>query len=588
MSTRKLYLFVISLLLLNTQINGSWSSFFEYIWPKRTGRLFGGDVQSLPHVPFEVGERDEKFISESAKVIGRKLSELDFCQQKIILLLRNSCSSLDDEQVGKLAVLLMNCQLQSEGRRGYECTEGMALEQCTSSIPEDAQHLYHDFQNRAKTICLVIRQDQFRGLAEITVNNLIASAHENIDLMTDLKKSQHEMQRVSLNAIEEIADNGLKLLEQQQDLLKIAESQRINSDHNLQLVLRERNVLKAGHMEISSVIMDLKSQMQTSLANFRDQSGRANEVYNALLGDITELHETTEKIAQRLDEASRLILEQHKLAKNEFQETVTQLREVNDIVDKLSRVVKEFQDSYKEKMQWLRSQIGGSEETLIKQLGTISIHVVYLMVGMLCLIFVNAEMLSRVLFLLIVFLNMVAVSYQLIQLDISTLTQTIAVVLGTKYAYSLLQKFDWKKCFEINRKTVVGKNPLNQEFSKNNSISRGSFGDVRTTRSEISTTARTAIHFDRNNNNNNVDEDENEGAAIGRRTTLPPMPYTQISNGDEQFSDRSRSSTPFSGRSSYSVGGVNRCKALTARGTQCQLTAVKTYCRIHERPSYER
>lgn len=71
-------------------------------------------------------------------------------------------------------------------------------------------------------------------------------------------------------------------------------------------------------------------------------------------------------------------------------------------------------------------------ETLIKQLGTISIHVVYLMVGMLCLIFVNAEMLSRVLFLLIVFLNMVAVSYQLIQLDISTLTQTIAVVLGSK------------------------------------------------------------------------------------------------------------------------------------------------------------
>lgn len=181
---------------------------------------------------------------------------------QIILLLRNSCSSLDDEQVGKLAVLLMNCQLQSEGRRGYECTEGMALEQCTSSIPEDAQHLYHDFQNRAKTICLVIRQDQFRGLAEITVNNLIASAHENINLMTDLKKSQHEMQRVSLNAIEEIADNGLKLLEQQQDLLKIAESQRINSDHNLQLVLRERNVLKAGHMEISSVIMDLKSQMR--------------------------------------------------------------------------------------------------------------------------------------------------------------------------------------------------------------------------------------------------------------------------------------------------------------------------------------
>lgn len=101
--------------------------------------------------------------------------------------------------------------------------------------------------------------------------------------------------------------------------------------------------------------------LETSLANFRDQSGRANEVYNALLGDITELHETTEKIAQRLDEASRLILEQHKLAKNEFQETVTQLREVNDIVDKLSGVVKEFQDSYKEKMQWLRSQIGGSE-----------------------------------------------------------------------------------------------------------------------------------------------------------------------------------------------------------------------------------
>lgn len=39
----------------------------------------------------------------------------------------------------------------------------------------EAWNTYHIFTNRAKSVCTTIRQDQFRGLTELTVNKLMNS-----------------------------------------------------------------------------------------------------------------------------------------------------------------------------------------------------------------------------------------------------------------------------------------------------------------------------------------------------------------------------------------------------------------------------
>lgn len=136
--------------------------------------LVGTDVDA-PIIPYEIANNDEKFLQEASKLIGVNLSELDLCHHRVVLKLRNSCHELNAEQLGKLAVMLLNCQSNSEGRVLFECTENMSLKDCTSGMDSDTWNAYHLVTNRAKAVCVATRHEQFRGLTEITVNKLMSS-----------------------------------------------------------------------------------------------------------------------------------------------------------------------------------------------------------------------------------------------------------------------------------------------------------------------------------------------------------------------------------------------------------------------------
>lgn len=47
----------------------------------------------------------------------------------------------------------------------------------------DTWNAYHLITNRAKAICTSIRQEQFRGLTEMTVNKLMKSGKIVVDLI---------------------------------------------------------------------------------------------------------------------------------------------------------------------------------------------------------------------------------------------------------------------------------------------------------------------------------------------------------------------------------------------------------------------
>lgn len=136
--------------------------------------LVGTEVDA-PIIPYEIANNDEKFLQEASKLIGVNLSELDLCHHRVVLKLRNSCHELNAEQLGKLAVMLLNCQSNSEGRVLFECTENMSLKDCTSGMDSDTWNAYHLVTNRAKAVCVATRHEQFRGLTEITVNKLMSS-----------------------------------------------------------------------------------------------------------------------------------------------------------------------------------------------------------------------------------------------------------------------------------------------------------------------------------------------------------------------------------------------------------------------------
>lgn len=142
--------------------------FFDYLLDSR-------DLERLPSVPYEIATNDEKFLQEATKLIGIKMSELDLCHHRVILKLQNSCHDMNAEELGKLSVMLLNCQSNSEGRILYECTDNMSLKGCTTSMDPDTWNAYHLITNRAKAVCVATRHEQFRGLTELTVNKLMSS-----------------------------------------------------------------------------------------------------------------------------------------------------------------------------------------------------------------------------------------------------------------------------------------------------------------------------------------------------------------------------------------------------------------------------
>lgn len=117
---------IVSLLLVTLLPNGASAGLFDYFMPNRDASSQTG-MKVLPSVPYELSEMDEKFIQEGAKLIGASMSQLDVCHHRVILTLKKSCRDMNAEQLGKLAVMLLNCQSDSEGRAMYECTGSMVI-----------------------------------------------------------------------------------------------------------------------------------------------------------------------------------------------------------------------------------------------------------------------------------------------------------------------------------------------------------------------------------------------------------------------------------------------------------------------------
>lgn len=117
---------IFGLIFLVFSLPNASAGLFDYFLPHREASTHTG-VKALPSVPYELSEIDEKFIQEGAKLIGASMSQLDVCHHRVILTLKKSCREMNAEQLGKLAVMLLNCQSDSEGRAMYECTGSMVI-----------------------------------------------------------------------------------------------------------------------------------------------------------------------------------------------------------------------------------------------------------------------------------------------------------------------------------------------------------------------------------------------------------------------------------------------------------------------------
>lgn len=233
---------VISILIILFKVEASFvdylNSAFSFLHTKEAPRA-NELIDFQKKVPYELSLTDEKFIAEAIKLTGVGASELDSCQhrvrrqyiqtlynlhtrfQQVVLQLKTSCQQMNDEQLAKMAVMLLNCQSAVEDRQLYPCTETMSLKDCTSNMDSIAWNTYHIMSNRARAVCYYIRNVQFRGLTEQTVNQLMDSAQRQIKKLHEISDDQKNLQGITKETINTITSGNSFLITQFPNLNRI-------------------------------------------------------------------------------------------------------------------------------------------------------------------------------------------------------------------------------------------------------------------------------------------------------------------------------------------------------------------------------
>lgn len=130
----------------------------------------------------------------------------------MVLKLKTDCHNMNDEKLAKMAVHLLNCQSYVEGRRMFPCTDDMAIKDCTKDMDSDTWTSYHLMSNRARAVCYSIRQIQFRGLAEHTVNRLMEAAHHQMKTLGKISQNQEEIQDIAEYTLSTLSKGNLRFL----------------------------------------------------------------------------------------------------------------------------------------------------------------------------------------------------------------------------------------------------------------------------------------------------------------------------------------------------------------------------------------
>ncbi|XP_052898598.1 protein brambleberry-like [Anopheles moucheti] len=556
----------IILLLLVTGLRPATASFLEYIWPTEENGDASTAVDSLPSVPYELTNGEESFIREASKWIGTHLSKLDLCHHRIILKLKKSCHELNAEQLGKLSVWLLNCQSDSEGRPVFPCTDEMSLSQCTERMDPNTWNAYHLITNRAKAVCASVRHEQFRGLTELTVNKLMTTAHEQVRLMDELAESQQKLQTISKKVADDTEGNNERIMQQQGDIMKLSEVHRAKVESNYRDLLREKGLIKAGQQEVAMLLTDLRNRIADSVIQLEIQSKQSKVNHDSLLTDLERLEANAAEIAAKIEQTGVHFTSHHRAVEEQYRYTLEQVQRINATVANMLESLKNLQQDFNRQLAWLMEKIGGSENILPK-LNVILMHLGYLLLGMICLAFVGADKLLRVIFIVAVPGNLIGGLLELFEPDLLRLTIGLGCVTVVDLLARSVMKFIALR--DSSAAAAVEETPKNRNRNVNE-------------RSSPSRRSRPAHESDED-----VDEVYDHGSmqrrkSVTREQSTSSNGLDSIRRSVSRFGDdfRRRSVTPLEA----SFGERQHCTAITLRGDRCRGFALAgtEFCRLHE------
>ncbi|XP_033104666.1 protein brambleberry-like isoform X2 [Anneissia japonica] len=383
----------------------------------------GGDKVSLDlmrrRVPFELKSVEEKFLSSGTALI--QLSELDSCQHKVIADLNTLCEHITEEQLAKLGVALLNCQSKAEGRPTYVCTEEMTVSECTGPMDPNTWNAYHIVSNRARSVCYSVRQQQFQSKTQQTVNNLAASAANQLQIMNFLQEGQETLNGMAKETFETISESQEELMSKH-EILKTSQTElHHNIEENMKDLTREKALIASGHKELADMTETIRKQLENATQQLFAQGDDHRQNHQELLKDLLSIQDKAKQVWNKLDDNMEHVTLHQNEASQYYQDAMDNMKKMNDTVIYLVNRVNEMQNGIDKQLTWL-SNLVQSTGTSLDVVSICVQHACYFVLAAIAITFVYTPVFSRMMLLFLVPLNALAEIRHMTSLDFASMT----------------------------------------------------------------------------------------------------------------------------------------------------------------------
>ncbi|XP_038062240.1 protein brambleberry-like isoform X2 [Patiria miniata] len=399
----------------------------------------GSSAASSRRAPFEMKSAEHRFLKAGEDYMAG-LSELDTCHHRVIADLETSCNDITEEELGKLGVALLNCQSQSEGRPTFTCTKDMTLAECTRGMDATTWNTYHIISDRSRSVCYGVRQQQFQRQTRYAVNQLAATAADQLNVMENLMDGQDALQSVASDTLQIMSDGQQEIIQKQAAMKDSQGELQQSIQGNLQDLTSEKALIAAGHRELAQMTDNIRQQLDNATKQLLNQDQDIRQNHKELQKDLTSIHRKAKEAFDKLDGNMQHVTFFQDETFQYYKETIDNLKKMNDTINYLLNLVNDMQTGIDERLGWLTSLVGGLGENLTL-LSTCVTHCAYFLLASLCVTFLHTPTFSRIVLLLLVPLNAISEVKHGASLDFSGLTILITGVVLANWVVLLILKY---------------------------------------------------------------------------------------------------------------------------------------------------
>lgn len=398
------YVLVFTALFVYTLINSFSCSdaLFEWLFGSDSEGKSSSQVVRTSGWKFEVQTADDKFLQ--LKDVIENLSELDSCNHIVVYKLKKRCGELSEEELGKLAVQLFNCQSSVEGRVVYQCTDNMSLKECTKDMDATTWNTYHIVNNRARALCYATQHQQFRRLAEVTVNQLMQQAHGQLEYLQQLQQGQEQLHQISSETVRQLYESQKDLIGNQQTLRTAQDSVLSQIHSNMQELRHEKAMIATGNKELADLTENIRSKLDEATSQLQRQENRQLESHQKILDDLLQIQGKSHDALNKLDESSEHLVKNHNEMLEHYEKMYENMVRINHTVSNLLTTVNVMQRHLDERINWFSTLLHMADDKL-SVLTCGAVHLTYFLFAALAASFLQTPPMTRVVLFILVSLN---------------------------------------------------------------------------------------------------------------------------------------------------------------------------------------